>query len=465
MRTIAVLFLVVTALCGAALVADATTYEVPSPYLTVSSAMSLASSGDLILVSDAVADTPSVAYADVFTIKSGVKVIAASGQTPIIDGGSLAATAVDFETDAASGTILDGFTVRGGTERAVFVRGEGEVRNCTIGGYYEDIPIGIEAEGSARIAKTVIRLSGDFDIGVKCSGGDATIDSCNIYVDPVVSNTEGVDMYASGTVSRTRVRVGDGIAVAARLGSAVVYGDTLETQGVELGIGVFCVGASSCLVDSCLITGLYPGATSDVGVWRVYGDDLTVARTTLIGYDLGVYDEGSGDVSAHHCIAVGGGWGFYDVVAEYCLSDAYWSGTQGTGSMEEDPFFCDADNGEYTLRVDSYGNPHNNGSGEEIGAFPVACMYGTLVRDADYEEGGTLDFPGDLTVPSGKTLTLGAATTVKAGPGDSEAGGADTTLTELVVDGTRRPEQLTQRLIDPARTCHQIPLALARSRE
>jgi hypothetical protein len=57
----------------------------------------------------------------------------------------------------------------------------------------------------------------------------------------------------------------------------------------------------------------------------------------------------------------------------------------------QDPLYCGlAGDEQYTLRVESYGNPANNG-GHEIGAFPVGCIFGTLA--------GTTSTGMELKVP------------------------------------------------------------------
>ena len=84
-------------------------------------------------------------------MKSGVQVIAASGQSPIIDGASLGTSAVRFEPERPPATILQGFTIRGGTDTVVVVRGSGVIRDCTIGDVTSVLPpygsAGIHCEG------------------------------------------------------------------------------------------------------------------------------------------------------------------------------------------------------------------------------------------------------------------------------------------------------------------------------
>jgi len=131
-----------------------------------------------------------------------------------------------------------------------------------------------------------------------------------------------------------------------------------------------------------------------------------------VGAKWGIYAP-LGDV--HHCIAANidpAGFGFHTSSsnkATYCIAPApngFDVNSMATTSKQEDPLFCAG--GDYTLRIDSYGNPENpdNTSHSQIGAFPVACAYGDLVRDTEFS--GTAFVPLDLRVPSGRTLTLHA---------------------------------------------------------
>ncbi len=267
----------------------------------------------------------------------------------------------------------------------------------------------------------------------------ATINNCRFTL------ASGRGIYAHGcsnsTISDCTIEMEDGIGVFLNGGSGAISGvDVNLSAATSSGAGIAVGAADDVDVTGCLVTcsdtraGAGISETADAG---------TISKCTVDNADYGIYYTLP---TVTHCIVTRAHTsGFYRPGGGTSVVDCITYANDGTNyypasatSYVEDPLFCDASNREFTLRVDSRGNPENadNPNSEQIGAFPVACMYGTLVRDADYEEGGTLDFPGDLTVPSGKTLTLGAATTVKAGPGDSEAGGADTTLTELVVDGT-----------------------------
>ena len=495
MRTIAVLFLVFVALGGATLVAHATTYEVPSPYSTISDAMLLASAGDVILVSYAKADTPSVAYSDAFTVKSGVRVMAASGQTPIIDAGTLRSSAVSFEPGASSSTILQGFTIRGGTDTVVVVRGSGTIRDCTIG----DIsPSGspssgsacIHAEGNGSVRHCTISTTEGVSAGIRAVD-NVQVDSCTVETNSQGGPNTGFDLDGTGgyvalthsTITGPGEGMTGGIATAGHVkvedcsvlptGSTSLAGISSNGGNLTLNrclvsinnyIGVACgapgdtVNMNYCNIyvdygtgaifsggavigdhnvisleeTDCYSYGIYAGAADgssslvkgflvktaidDCNGLGVYAaeDSVTVENVTVDGFADGIFCTSDENV-ARNCIVSNYVDGYFDVTAEYCIADgsgtnAYTNCTTDGTDVTEDPLYCDRTNEEYDLRVDSYGNPENNGSGEIIGAYGVGCMYGTLARTSSFtiDSGtATLRMTGAVTVPQGNTLTLG----------------------------------------------------------
>ena len=74
--------------------------------------------------------------------------------------------------------------------------------------------------------------------------------------------------------------------------------------------------------------------------------------------------------------------------------------------------------------ADSYG---------QIGAFPVACMYGELVRSSTHQ--GELEVWGDTRVPQGKAPELEAGSTLDMLDSDNQIAGSDSTRIELHVQG------------------------------
>jgi len=445
----AILVLAAVALMATPFASIAETIEVPSERDLPSDAMAIASSGDTVLVSWAIEDSTWVAYDDTLTIKSGVDVIAKSGTTPIIDGGSLKSVAVEFESGASSSTLLEGFTVRGGTSYVTKIRGSAVIRDCTIENEGAANRLyGIHSDGSTTIDNCTITMSGNQKTyGIYHIGGSPDIRDCTIEIEAGDSSEIGIyvncpSATTTGTIQDCTVTMNTGVALSVWKGAFTVSGmtvayDTADYDNIGMYLGV-TTGDARGTVKDCLIS-----VPDGVGVF-VADDSVKVTNLTITDVGTGIWEHRDVDASISNCIVTdyndGTEYAYESVDAVYCIGDGttpYESGSQGTGSVIQDPLYCDASGAEYTLRVDSYGSPENNASGERIGAFDVACIYGTLQRTAEYAGDGTLDFPGDATIPSGKTLTIGAGTTFNvADSADSEASGSDTLRTELIVNGT-----------------------------
>jgi len=203
--------------------------------------------------------------------------------------------------------------------------------------------------------------------------------------------------------------------------------------GIELHIqptGAVFSSIANCTVDST--TGYGIKVDSGTNVFNCIATNALGAQKEIFGREGRVKD----------CIASPTGFdGPPDTLNHLLGGDAADVGTGSTyGNSVYDPLYCDAAHGVYTLKVDSYGNPKIalNRSGDPgtllaLGKFKVACMFGTLVRSAEYEGNGSLYVPGDVTIPSSKTLTLDSRSTVKMRSPDSLGIGNDSQKVELKV--------------------------------
>ena len=208
------------------------------------------------------------------------------------------------------------------------------------------------------------------------------------------------------------------------------------------------------VVTNCIVVGDYATTT---GIRCASGTTSRIENCTLLGLAVGVRDFGSSRIE--WCTAVGCKFGFagtsstdfqYCIAANcdpsgfdggnsaYCIApDGFDSPASLIGTSTADPLFCGS--GDYTLRVDSYGNPENNAIGKLIGAYPVRCMYGSLARDSQFS-GGSLNLIGETTIPSGKALVLGPGTIVEADTANYGGSGD----VELIVRGVLRAEGTAQ---------------------
>jgi hypothetical protein len=290
-------------------------------------------------------------------------------------------------------------------------------------------------------------MTGDqINTGISQSSGTTYIDNCTVTDDGdqmSVGISGWSDEDVQGRISNCTVTMNQGYGIRA-IGDVLVSGCTVElTEPESDSQGISC---SPSLSENVVVTGCFVKVRGGVGI-RSYEDTVEIRYCTIDSVDTGIWGGGF-DPYVHHCIVTHhndtsqGGYGFDGVDAQYCIgygTGAYEASpdAQGTGSVVQDPLYCGQAGGpesRYSLRVDSYGNPDNNASELPVGAFPVACMYGTLARDATYEGADTLAFLGDQVVPNGSTLTLGPGTTLDVATTDSQSGGSQTGKTELIVE-------------------------------
>jgi parallel beta-helix repeat protein len=384
--------------------------QVPDPYESIPAALAVAyaESSDVVIV------TNSGTYTDAFTMKDGVPVQAEEGETPTIDPGTGSTYAVDWPSGAGSNTILHGFTVRGGSTAIIRLRGDGVVDSCLVQSESSDAPVGILFEGSGEVLDCSVDMN---------SGGGADI---------------GIQASGTGTATRNMITVYQGRGFYASSGSPTLTESTIQVtggQGTNYAV-LFGVSSTAPSIDNCLV--LCPNGYG-IDLEKGTADQCTVddTGTGVVFYKTTAFEP----PAVQNCIAVGDNYGFYALGlgaegAYNCIApgaNGFYGGAQGTGSVNEDPLFCDAGSGEYTLRIDSWGNPENNGSGQ-IGAFPVACAYGELVRSTTVGEDTEVLVLSDVLVPSSTSLTLEAGVVFSFDDYDEDNLGDHGTKVELFVD-------------------------------
>ena len=333
-------------------------------------------------------------------LKNGVKVVGKTGTLPsIIDD---AETMVLYPTDANAFTALEGIEIRAGssTKNLVVIKGNGSIRKCVLKDMGQGSVIrGILAdEHAGEIRDCTVQMtshshvSGQVTTGVVGIdlGGDYEVNNshvvnCSINVKTGFSPTWGI---------RTSTNA------SAVIESTFVKG---ERHGIQLWND--CI-ARFCTVDSTYWEGIAGDATARIENCIVSNILFPSVTPGILGSDI-----------------------------DYCICPAGFPFGSSTTNKTENPLYCGP--GVYTLRADSYGNPDNNTSGKQIGAFPVGCLFGALVRNVSWDATHpALHVLGDVTVPSGKSLTLGNGAVLKCGPGDNQGGGADGAKTEIIVNGT-----------------------------
>ena len=192
----------------------------------------------------------------------------------------------------------------------------------------------------------------------------------------------------TGSVAGCSVTMDTGRAFQLLTGQYAVSGATADFETADYyNVGFNCgtsVGYARFTLENS-----FASVPSGAGVY-IYDDSVKVHNITVDNVGTGIVCHNLADVTVENCIVTNynDGWeyAFENVKTAYCIADGndpYDTGSQGTGSVIQDPLYCDLAGNQYTLRVDSYGNPENNTIGEQIGAYPVACMYGTLARDSE----------------------------------------------------------------------------------
>ena len=371
----------------------------PGDLITVQAAINTSEAGDIVVVSPRTDGQP---RAETLFLKPGVRVIPESGTTPKFVGQS--DTAIVFPANSNSFTRFEGIEIRAGnvaghpTKVLVAIKGAGGIRNCIL----KDMGL-----ASATT-------------GIMASGHSGEISNCTVEM---TSHSHTIGQTVAG------MELG---GVTGPNGSHVVNCSiNAKTGSTSISSGIHTSLYSTALIESTLVKA------------DKYGIDAFGGPTIQFCTIDSTYLEGIRGTGADHiiqnCIATHVGHASYPGISGWivwnCIAPDGVTATNPTGSVTEDPGYCSS--GLYTVKVDSYANPSNNPSGKQIGAFPVACVYGTLLRNVIWN--GTkppLLVPGDVTIPLGKSLTLSNGAIVKCGPGDNQGGGNDTQATEIKVQGS-----------------------------
>ena len=148
--------------------------------------------------------------------------------------------------------------------------------------------------------------------------------------------------------------------------------------------------------------------------------DATIANVTLYSNSYGLYDNSSGSITMVNSIVWSNAQGDTsindggDPVVTY--SDIYNSGYTGTGNINSDPLFVDAENGDFKLDllspvIDS-GDPSSvydpDSTVADMGAFPRLRQFlaGTSTEDMNISADTTVIITEDFTVAASDSIVL-----------------------------------------------------------
>ncbi len=341
------------------------------------------------------------------------------------------ADSVGFSFDGVGGSVSNS-RVTVGTGTGLLVSGGDSsltIQDCRI---QDSTGVAFRAVGFAGTA------TGDTLVTVSSGDGLDVVGGSGSYTDMSVNSPHGygIDVDgASGSVSDCNVTVATGVVARVRASS----GATFEFTGCRFTATDSAAGNYGVQLQSGLGKVSKSFISAPGGRGAVVHAGSILQQCTIDGTDIGVIDSAG---TVENCISTGfTTYGFEGDSVAYCIApgpNGFASGTLSSTCANEDPLYCGP--GEYSLRIDSYGNPENTDNTSSlglIGAFPVACMYDTLSRSSTFTN-GTLSAPGDVTVLSGDTLTLGSistAVTIDAPKSDNQSGGSSSDQVELLVEG------------------------------
>ena len=377
----------------------------------------------------------------------------------------------------ADGASVEGLIIEGGssTDYMVKVAGAATVNNCTIidDGNQFDVS-GVELWAGATLSDCTITLTSGYGRAVMVCGSSSsepTVVSGNVIAVDIGasagSQVEGVFVNDAFTgVSYTDV-TGNQIEFDGAFGDAGVgilidedayHTDITDNYIIGGNDGVFCIATFDTDISGNVFEDF------DFSGVRLFGGDVAVTNNTMIrgtcisGPD-GIRIEPPFSTSAsefENNLFVDLSYGIYVIQASisgyWVIShNAYWETSAGCGSKcnktltgtecadDLEPIFCDAKEApvaKYSHRIDSAIAPGNNGWSEMVGAYGMECAWGTLQYDATLLSNESALVLEDVTVPTGKTLTMGPGSALEFDEDDNSSGGASSTENELIVNGT-----------------------------
>jgi hypothetical protein len=259
-------------------------------------------------------------------------------------------------------------------------------------------------EGLESVLEGVTVKNGSADNyggAVYCSPGSPTITNC-IFSDNWGAQHGGAMLcfngsapVVTGCVFRDNATnlCGGGLicweSSSPTLNSCTFAGNSANAAGG----GVFCSDTSVPTIMSCTFCG---NATNGTGAGACYEEGPLTLQNTIIAFSTAgnaVHGDDPETLTLTCCDIYGnaGGPGFAED----------WIGL--SGNIAEDPLFCDAENGDFSIRSDSPCAPDSNPLCGLIGAWPVGCCFGDLDGDGD------VDLTDLATLLANYGVTSGAA--------------------------------------------------------
>lgn len=329
--------------------ARSATIHVPGHASTIQAGIDLATTGDTVLVACG------TYYEHSISMKSGVVLRSDTGQPDCVTIDAQQLGRLILCTDLAPTTRIEGLTLTGGS----WSFGGGMrcsnssvvVADCVLS--YNSATArggGMYCEGGASPTLSACVFSGNsasYGGGLACSASSPTLTDCT-FSDNWADAGGGMVAWTSSSPSLT--------------------GCLFDNNSAEIGGGLDCYSQSSPILTNC--TFFENSANSGWGGGLSSGDYASpVVRRTIVAFSTqgdAVSCDATGSASLTCCNVFGNAAGDW----VNCIAGQATSG----GNMSDDPLFCHADIGVFTLDDDSPCLASNNGCSVQIGAFGCGCL-------------------------------------------------------------------------------------------
>ncbi len=326
------------------------TIRVPADAATIQEGIALAQTGDTVLVAPGTYHEALDFLGKAITVRSE-----AGAASTIVDATGTGSPAVGFFSGEGPSSILQGFTLTGGSSSSwpgtgISCFGASGIaapliRDCVVTGNRSSAASGAGVAGNATLEDCLIEGNRTGDGAGGGVFGAPTLRRCTVRANSaydsgglyllggLLEDCRILENYGGeGAIAGGVTIAGNGVVlrrcVVARNTSSGFYQYSVKGAGVHIGPGLSATLENCTVVDNHVVDpGPYPA--DDVG--GIYGNALLV-NTILRGNDAGEYAPGSGLAASYSDIE---------------------GAPAGTGNFDLDPLFVDQAAGDYHLRAGS----------------------------------------------------------------------------------------------------------------
>ena len=444
-------------------------WEVPGDAAGIQAAVDSSSAGDEVLVTQTFTENNKV------TVNKAVTITRDDGVTVTIAAGSSDTYALSITAD---GAVVEKLTLKAGSNPYGIVQmfDDSELRDCVLEDNGNIFTVGAaDVFAGSKLQNCTFNMTSGQGRVVRICGSTSSERT------EILNNTLNITLTSSGTLSEGIFADGSFPEVTYSIitGNTITFSGALASDGV--GILLDEEANNTDVTNNTIVNGgdgievAATGATVVTdnvvhnvtrGIRMIQGSGFTVSNNTVVhdactsGTD-GIRIESLVSSNAsdfHNNLIENTAYGINFVLtgtppANWDFDhNAYWTDGGGCGAgtnktltstqlaTDKEPIFCGCRESTvqaWTHRIDSEVAKGNNGWEERIGAFGVECAWDTLLYNATLLGGESALVLEDVIVPSGKTLTLGAGSSLIFDPDDDSSQGLSgyQGLNELTVSG------------------------------